>query len=255
MSATPPHDPGGPPSPLDGPSSGDEVPPVVTTAGPPRGLLLAAVGVVVALVLVAAVLVVTSGGDDGDDGESAGGLALGGALAAESGGTLPANSGTVAPTTTTPDDEGGGGGGGRPPEADDLPDVTIPAESSPPTTIPGSEPSAVPTDLDGGEAPLFGHLVVDLEPGGHLDFAVHLRTDQEVQLLSLADDGIETYIEVFAPDGSSEGSWVGGEPGVVNGLEWYLPGEPLPATGTYVIRVIHMGGDHRPFALGFFGNA
>lgn len=142
MSATPPHDPGGPPSPLDGPSSGDEVPPVATAAGPPRGLLLAAAGVVVAL-----------------------------------------------------------------------------------------------------------------EPGGHLDFAVHLRTDQEVQLLSLADDGIETSIEVFAPDGSSEGSWVGGEPGVVNGLEWYLPGEPLPATGTYVIRVIHMGGDHRPFALGFFGNA
>ena len=62
----------------------------------------------------------------------------------------------------------------------------------------------MPVDIfSGGEAPLFGHLVVDLEPGGHQDFAVHLRDDQELQLLSLADDGIETQIEVFAPDGAA----------------------------------------------------
>ena len=51
------------------------------------------------------------------------------------------------------------------------------------------------------------------------------------------------------------GWWKGGEPGVINGLEWYLPDEPLPATGTYVIRAIHTGGSHEPFVLGFFGNA
>ena len=30
------------------------------------------------------------------------------------------------------------------------------------------------------------------------------------------------------------------------------PDEPLPATGTYVIRAIHTGGSHEPFVLGFF---
>lgn len=108
--------------------------------------------------------------------------------------------------------------------------------------------------MSGAEAPQWGTIVVDLEEGGYEDFPVHLRTDQELSLLSLADDGIETSIEVFAPDGSSEGGWEGGEPEVINGLEWYLPDEPLPATGVYVIRVIHTGGSHEPFVLGFFGN-
>lgn len=34
----------------------------------------------------------------------------------------------------------------------------------------------------------------------------------------------------------------------------FLPDEPLPATGTHVIRVIHTGGSHEPFAIGFFGD-
>jgi hypothetical protein len=172
--------------------------------------------------------------------------------------TLPSNAGTVASTSTTeaePDTPDGADDAPHAPAGVDLPPVTIPAESSPPTTIPGSEPNSIPTDIfSGEEAPEFGTLVVDLDEGGHLDFAVHLRDDQEVSLLSLGDDGIQTEIEVFAPDGSSEGWWVGGEPGVVNGLEWYQPDEALPATGTYVIRVIHTGGSHEPFALGFFGN-
>ncbi|HEX6421476.1 MAG TPA: hypothetical protein VFZ77_23435 [Acidimicrobiales bacterium] len=218
---------------------------------PPRPALLAAIGGVVALVAVAAVMVATSsGGGGGGDDEAEAGSGLGGALATAP--TAPANAGTVrdgtSPETTA--------GPARPPSAASLPPVTIPAEASPPTTIPGSEPSSVPVDiLSGEEAPLFGHLVVDLEPGGHQDFAVHLRADQELQLLSLADDGISTEIEVFAPDGTSEGWWEGGEPGVVNGLEWYAPDEPLPATGTYVIRVVHVGGSHETFALGFFGDA
>lgn len=216
-----------------------------------RTALFAAVGAVMVLAVVAIVMVVTSSGDGdgGDAGGEAAGSALGSATPPTT--TAPTNQGTVAPTTTEGSDAAGGSSAGA-----DLPPVTIPAESSPPTTIPGSEPNSIPVDImSGEEAPQFGTLVVDLEEGGYLDFAVQLRDDQEIQLLSLADDGIETEIELFAPDGSSEGAWQGGEPGVVNGLEWYLPEEPLPATGTYVIRVIHTGGSHDPFALGFFGNA
>jgi hypothetical protein len=228
----------------------DGVPAAVAGGGNQRTLLLAAAGGVAALVIVALVMVV--GGSGGGGGDTGGGGDLGGALGSAATATIPSNAGTVREDSTTTTAAGEPDGA---PAGGDLPPVTIPAESSPPTTIPGSEPSSVPTDLDGGEAPLFGHLVVDLEPGGYQDFPVHLRTDQEIQLLSLADDGINTDIEVFAPDGSSEGSWQGGEPGVVNGLEWYLPDEPIPATGTYVIRVIHRGGSDGPFALGFFGDA
>jgi hypothetical protein len=211
---------------------------------------MAAVAGVCALVVAAVVVVATSGGGGDDPGGQ-----LGGALATASTAptSAPANMGTVAPTTTT---EGGAddGSSGAPAGAD-LPAVTIPAESSPPTTIPGSQPNSIPTDIfSGEEAPQWGTLVVDLDEGGYLDFPVHLRDDQELSLLSLADDNIRTEIEVFAPDGTSQGWWEGGEPGVINGLEWYLPDEPLPATGTYVIRVVHTGGSHEPFALGFFGN-
>ncbi|HEX5946664.1 MAG TPA: hypothetical protein VFY82_10325 [Acidimicrobiales bacterium] len=239
MSHIPPEDTSGTPGPT-------------RPSGAGRGPLVAASVAVVGLVGVAIVMVVGAMGDDGEEDDT---QAIGSAVAtASTEATLPSNAGTVATTaaTTSPDSADGGGS----PAGADLPAVTIPAESSPPTTIPGSEPNSIPTDImSGEEAPQWGTLVVDLDEGGYLDFPVHLRTDQELSLLSMADDGIRTEIEVFAPDGSSEGSWEGGEPGVVNGLEWYLPEEPLPATGTYVIRVIHTGGSHEPFALGFFGNA
>lgn len=233
------------------PSPHDGMPPAQPgDQGASRLLLYVAIACVVALAAVAVVMLVSSGGDDDTSGDS--GSAAGGALATATTAAAPSNQGTMAPTTTEApepeDDLSGGSSAGA-----DLPPVTIPAESTPPTTIPGSEPNSIPTGS--GDAPQWGTLVVDLDEGGYLDFPVHLRTDQELSLLSLADDGIRTGIEVFAPDGSSEGSWEGGEPGVVNGLEWYLPEEPLPATGTYVIRVIHTGGSHEPFALGFFGNA
>ena len=224
-----------------------------------RGLVVAATAAVAALVVAAVVMVIGAAGDGGDGEGGAATGALGGALATAGTGTsLPGNAGTVAtvPTTAGADTPDGSDDPDDAPAGADLPPVTIPAESSPPTTIPGSEPSSIPTDIfSGEEAPEFGTLVVDLEEGGYQDFAVHLRADQEVSLLSLGDDGIRTDIEVFAPDGTSEGRWSGGEPGVVNGVEWYRPEEPLPATGTYVIRVIHTGGSHEPFALGFFGTA
>ena len=209
-------------------------------ATPRSGLATAfpvAVAAVVVLAVGAVVAVARSGGGDEASGSGA---------TVETTTTSPSNVGTVAPSTTEP---GTGGSAGDPPP------VTIPAESSPPTTIPGSEPNSVPLDiLSGEDAPEWGTLVVDLEEGGYQDFAVHLREEQRLQLLSLGDDGIRTQIQVFAPDGSSEGAWEGGEPGVVNGLEWYPPDDRLPATGTYVIRVVHQGGSHEPFALGFFGD-
>lgn len=246
-------------APGDVTSSQDLLPPVPAGARR-RTRLLAAAGGVAALVVAAIVVVATSLGRSDGSGVDSGGD-LGGAVAAAGASptSAPSNVGTVAPTTTEDDgDDSGDGGDGESdhaPAGAALPAVTIPADSSPPTTIPGSEPSSIPTDIfSGEEAPQWGTLVVDLDEGGHLDFPVHLRAEQEVTILSLADDGIETEIEVFAPDGSSEGWWAGGEPGVVNGLEWFLPDEPLPATGTYVIRVIHTGGSHEPFAIGFFGD-
>jgi hypothetical protein len=233
--------------------SHDDLPPTTPGAGGrSQALPLVAIGAVVALVVAAVLVVVMSSGGGG--GEQSGGE-LGGAVATVTTTSAPSNAGTVATTTSTTA-EGGGSGDAESdhaPAGAGLPAVTIPAESTAPTTIPGSEPNSIPTDLDGGEAPQWGTIVVDLDEGGYLDFPVHLRAEQELQLLSLADDGVLTEIEVFAPDGSSEGWWAGGEPEVINGLEWYLPDEPLPATGTYVIRVIHTGGSHEPFALGFFG--
>jgi hypothetical protein len=251
-----------PAGPSDTPSPPGGVPAAAPARRPPgrsRGLVFA-VAVAGALAALAVVLVVVSsrGGDgQGDRGDGGG---LGGAAAGTvpGGSSVPSNAGTVAPTTTTGAGDGGDGsdGGEGAPAGAGLPAVTIPGESTPPTTIPGSEPNSIPVDIfSGEEAPQFGTLVVDVEEGGFADFAVHLRSDQEIQLLSLADDGIGTEIEVYAPDGSKEGWWKGGEPGVINGLEWYLPDEPLPATGTYVIRAIHTGGSHEPFVLGFFGNA
>lgn len=215
-------------------------------AGSRRGLWIG-IGVAVVAVAVVVGLVLAGGGDGGEgDGGSALGEAIGSATTTTAGNRSPVVS---ASTTSTAAGEPGAPSGADPAS---LPPVTIPAESAPPTTIPGSEPSSVPGG--DGDLPLFAHLVVDLPPGGYLDFAVHLRVDQHLQLLSLADDGIGTHIEVFAPDGSSEGSWHGGEPGVISGLEWHS-GEELPATGSYVIRVVHTGGQDRPFPLGFFGEA
>ena len=251
---TPDDGPGWPTAASDLPSPQDGVPAVEPRGGGRPPVLVATVCGVVLLVIAAIVMVVTSGNGDGDD-PAALGVGVGGAVAPADA-SVPANVGTVAPTTTEAVDESGDPGGGDQPSAGaGLPEVTIPPEASPPTTIPGSQPNSIPTDiLSGEEAPQWGTLVVDLEEGGYQDFAVHLRDDQELQLLSLADDGIETEISMYAPDGALEGWWAGGEPGVINGLEWYHPDEPLPATGTYVIRAIHTGGSHEPFVLGFFGN-
>jgi len=202
-------------------------------------LVLVGLGVLAVVVVVVVALVSLSGDGEPTNADESAGSALGSALG---GSTVPGNVGAAVQETTLATT------GPR----TDLPPVTIPEESSPPTTVPGTEPSSVP-GAD-GDLPLFAHLVVDVDPGGYQDFAVYLREDQEFQLLSLADDGIITHIEVFAPDGSSEGSWDGGEPGVVNGLEWFGD-EKLPATGTYVIRVIHTGGSDDRFVLGFFGDA
>ena len=205
-----------------------------------RVLIAATAGAVLAVVLVT-VVIVRAGGSGGDVGTADGGVvgaAMGDAIEHATT-TAPSNQSPPVSTTTT-----------RPVKRVQPPPITIPAHSSPPTTPPGAKPSSVPGAH--GDMPLWGHLLVDLTPGGYKDFAVHLRKDQDIQVLSLADDGIFTQIDMFAPDKTNVGSWKGGQPGVVNGLE-FTPDSPLPATGTYVIRVQHTGGSDRPFLIGFFG--
>jgi hypothetical protein len=139
-----------------------------------------------------------------------------------------------------------------PPARTDLPAVTIPAAASPPTTAPGTEPTSVASLDEDEQLPLFGQIVVDLPPGGAQDYAVHLARGSTLQALSLLDSGVQADIEVFGPDGASVGRWQSGDPDCVNGEEWNA-GDPLPATGTYVVRVVHTGGSDAPFVIGFFG--
>jgi hypothetical protein len=114
------------------------------------------------------------------------------------------------------------------------------------------EPLSVPGA--NGNDPLFGQVPVDLEPDGYADYPVHLREGQHIQVLSSADDGVLTYTEVYAPDGSVVGQWESGEPGSVSGYYWDDQ-DALPATGTYVFRVRHVGGSHEQFVLTFYGDA
>ena len=105
-----------------------------------------------------------------------------------------------------------------------------------------------------GDDPLFGQLVVDLEPGGYVDLPTELRKGQEFQVLTTADDGIRSRTTVFAPDGSTVARWdSSGRRGDIEGYYW--DGEDrLPADGTYVFRVEHLGGAHNPFVLAFYGD-
>jgi hypothetical protein len=242
-----------PTDPQDAPSP--DVPP---TGAPGRRVpvaVYAAVAGVAVLVLVAIAGVIArrdGGGDVGAAG-AAGGLVAGTTT------TTPSNAGTVRPTPADATDPGDGAPGGgdteHAPSGVALPAVTIPADASPPTTLPGTGPLGWPIGFASGEElPLLGDVAVDLDEGGYQDTPVHLRADQRVAVISAADDGVETEIEVFAPDRSSEGWWRGGEPDVVNGLEWVAADDGLPATGTYVVRVVHTGGSHEPFLLRFFGD-
>jgi hypothetical protein len=80
-----------------------------------------------------------------------------------------------------------------------------------------------------------------------------LRGGSQVRLLLFAVAGGVVAL-VVAATLMVVGSSGGGDGGSGGGVG-YLPDEPLPATGTYVVRVIHTGGSHEPFALGFVGNA
>jgi hypothetical protein len=138
------------------------------------------------------------------------------------------------------------------PTRTDLPPVTIPAAASPPTTAAGTEPASVASLDEDEQLPLFGQIVVDLPPGGAEDYAIHLVGDTTLQALSLLDSGVQADIEVFGPDGASVGRWRSGDPGCVDGEEWNA-GDPLPTTGTYVVRVVHVSGSDAPFVIGVFG--
>lgn len=207
------------------------------------------------LAALAAVLVIgliACGGDDDDTSTDDAASRLGEAVAEAQGGGVdePSNRGDVDVITTTTDAET--------PEADrgdvpELPAPDIPADASPPTTIAGTEPRDYPVGLSGETIPMFGEIVVDLEPDGYVDVAVHLEEGQRVAVISAADDGVLTEIQIYLPDGTLHGSWEGGEEGVISGWEWLSDGDFIPSTGTYVFRVIHLGGSDEPFLLRFFG--
>lgn len=199
-------------------------------------------------------LAAACGGDDpsGDTADRSAGQQVGAAFA-------EGRATTSAPPATGADGEGSGdagSGSGAGADAGDeggstLPPPTIPASSTPPTTAPGTEPRPVPGLI--GEGVLFGTLIVDLEPGGYVDLPVQLDAHRTMQVLSSADDGIETQVQVFAPDGSVVGDWAGsGRPGTVEGYGWDSS-DPLPLDGTYVFRVEHRGGADHPFVLDFYG--
>lgn len=131
----------------------------------------------------------------------------------------------------------------------------IPADATSPTTIPGSAPSDIPNGIMSDEMlPQFGALVVDVEPGGCSDIATRFRANQRVQMMTHADDGKMTHIEVFAPDGRSIGQWETGQPETIEGWDFYND-TPLPADGVYVFRVTHQGGSDEPFMIAFYGDA
>ncbi|HET6952612.1 MAG TPA: hypothetical protein VFI47_19680, partial [Acidimicrobiales bacterium] len=236
---------------------GDPVPPGPGAGNRFRLPVLVGSGVVVAALLAGFLIRSSTGGGDGGAADAGVDAArdIGDAMGPAA--SVPSDTATAGTTDTAAGDDAAGDDAGDGASHPELPPVTTPAESVPPTTIPGSQPSSIP-DEEGGETarelPLFGHIVVDLPPGGYLDFAVRLRRDQLVTVLSLVDDGIMTDIEVFGPDGRSEGGWSGGEPGVTNGIEWNED-DRLPVTGTYVIRVVHTGGSDGPFLLAFYGDA
>ncbi|HEY3144678.1 MAG TPA: hypothetical protein VGJ86_26345, partial [Acidimicrobiales bacterium] len=155
--------------------------------------------------MLAVGLTACGGGDDDQSGQSevdAG--ALGEALGQAGDQSSPSNRSDVNTTTTA----AGSGESQTRRDLPELPPPDIPSESSPPTTVPGTESLDWPIGFGDGETlPLLGEIVVDLEPNGYADFPVSLVEGKRAALISAGDDGVLTYIEVFRPDGTSEGSW------------------------------------------------
>jgi hypothetical protein len=142
-------------------------------------------------------------------------------------------------------------------ELPDLPPPTIPAEASPPTTEPGSDPiDSDPVDIldpDGPGIPALGGFRVDPPEHGCVDIAVHLEQYGRFRLKSWGDDGIYTQVQVFSPSGEKIASWDTGEPQTYEGYTWEDEGG-LPETGTYVIRVVHVGGSHDSYVIIAYGD-
>lgn len=200
----------------------------------------------------------------GDDtGEKDAGSALGAAVAADGSTTTgPAGQDATGGAPSAGDDGSGDSSASGPPAPSPSTECVdpegrpaIPAEAAPPTTIPGSEPSELPNGVMSDEMlPQFGALVVDVGPQGCIDIATRFRADQRVQMITHADDGILTRIEVFGPDGASLGAWETGERGTIEGQDFYNEAQ-LPADGTYVFRITHLDGSDDPFMIAFYGDA
>jgi hypothetical protein len=218
------------------------------------------VGTTTAAVLVVAVLSACGGdGGSGDVGAEVGAVAAAQGEGGEGSSSPPSSPAGEPGAPAEPGGSGGGDGSGPPaaspstPCGEGAPDG--PDDAPPPTTIPGSEPTEIPSGLMSEEMlPQFGALVVDVEPEGCIDIATRFRANQRVQMMTHADDGKYTHIEVFDPEGESIAAWETGEPETMEGWDFFHD-TPLPADGVYVFRVTHREGSDEAFMIAFYGEA
>lgn len=129
---------------------------------------------------------------------------------------------------------------------EDRDPVVVPADAPPPRLVDAS------TIQLPGVGPLIGAIPVEVGAGEVLDIAVRLEASSNLGIISAADDGARTTVQMWSSPDDLEASWDGGEPGVITGAEWNAE-EPLEG-GVYVFRVISRNGARSSsFELRFFG--
>jgi hypothetical protein len=129
----------------------------------------------------------------------------------------------------------------------------IPEESTPPTMAGDMEPGQVPNGpLSEERVPQFGELIIQVEAQSCQEYSAEFRADQRVLMHTHADDGNYSDIQVYGPDGRRIAEWQTGQPGTVEGADFYND-DWMPADGTYVFRVIHREGSATPFVIAFYG--
>jgi hypothetical protein len=127
---------------------------------------------------------------------------------------------------------------------EDRDPVVVPADAPPPRRVDAS------TIQLPGVGPLIGALPVEVGAGEVLDIAVRLEDSSNLGIISAADDGARTTVQMWSSPDDLEASWDGGEAGMITGAEWNAD-EPLEG-GVYVFRVISRG-TSGTFELRFFG--
>lgn len=145
-------------------------------------------------------------------------------------------------------------GDGSPTTTEDSTATTDPDEDRDPVVVPADAPPPRLVDASTiqlpGVGPLIGTIPVEVGAGEVLDIAVRLEASSNLGIISAADDGARTTVQMWSSPDDLEASWDGGEPGVITGAEWNAE-EPLEG-GVYVFRVISRD-TSGTFELRFFG--